>query len=124
MKKSCEKLSKTFNIHTQVLLICTFTYLQQEPFDVAEFIERLTWRTNNEIGTDHFDPDVLHETFVQTIKDLKILQEKQQKKCERLEEALKEEQKIYARNINKLQERHQVSTYHSHRKLFLESVAF
>ena len=81
----------------------------QEPFDLVGFVEKLTWRTNNEIGTDQFDPDVLHETFVQTIKDLKIVQEKQQRKCERLEESLKDEQKIHAKNINNLKDRHQVN---------------
>uniref|UniRef100_A0A6B2E7R4 Exocyst complex component 5 n=1 Tax=Phlebotomus kandelakii TaxID=1109342 RepID=A0A6B2E7R4_9DIPT len=83
--------------------------LEQEPFDVAEFIERLTWRTSNELGPEEFDADLLHETFVQTIKDLTILQERQQRKCEKLEEALKEEQKFHAINIDKLQEKHQIS---------------
>lgn len=81
----------------------------QEPFDLAEFIERLTWRTNNEIGSDQFDPDLLHETFTQTIKDLKILQERQQRKCERLEEVAKQEQLVFAKNIDLLQDRHQNS---------------
>lgn len=73
---------------------------------MAEFIERLTWRTNNEIGTEQFDPDILHQTFVQTIKDLRILQERQQRKCERLEESLKDEQKLHSKSIDKVQERH------------------
>ncbi|KAJ6630920.1 Exocyst complex component 5 [Pseudolycoriella hygida] len=83
--------------------------LEQEPFNVAEFIERLTWRTNNEIGLDNFDPVLLHDTFTQTIQDLKILQERQQRKCERLEEVLKNEQSLFAKNIDGLQGRHQVS---------------
>lgn len=37
--------------------------------------------------------ELLHETFSQTIKDLMVLQERQKKKCERLEANLKEEQK-------------------------------
>lgn len=76
---------------------------------MAEFIERHTWRTNNEIGSDQFDSEFLHDTFSQTIKDLKILQERQQRKCERLEEILHEEQTIHAKNIEKLQDRHQTS---------------
>lgn len=76
---------------------------------MAEFIERLTWRTNNEIGSDHFDPDILHETFTQTIKDLKILQERQQRKCERLEAEARDEQILFAKNIDALQSRHQLS---------------
>lgn len=87
----------------------------QDPFEVSEFIERLTWRTNNEIssgagaGIDDFNPLALHDTFIQTIKDLKILQEKQQAKCERMEESLKQEQSTHAKKISKLQERHQTS---------------
>ncbi|KAG4071151.1 hypothetical protein HA402_003283 [Bradysia odoriphaga] len=83
--------------------------LEQEPFDAAEFIERLTWRTNKEIGLDNFDPVLLHDTFTQTIQDLKILQERQQRKCERLEDVLKNEQSLFAKNIDGLQDRHQVS---------------
>lgn len=82
--------------------------LEQDPFDVEEFVERLTWRTNT-AESGGFDPDLLHETFVQTIKDLKILQERQQKKCEKLENHLKEEQKVHAKNIDSLQEKHQVN---------------
>lgn len=98
---------------------------EQEPFEVSEFIERLTWRTNNECGNSNdrktpadniiaaeikdFNPTSLHDTFIQTIQDLKILQEKQQAKCERLEETLKQEQETHAKNILKLQERHQLA---------------
>lgn len=46
---------------------------------------------------------------MQTIKDLKVLQERQQRKCERLEEILKEEQGAHAKYIEKLQDRHQTS---------------
>lgn len=86
----------------------------------------MTWRTNNECdntsgkqsqldgiiaaGIKDFNPTALHDTFVQTIKDLKILQERQQTKCERLEEALKQEQEAHAKNIVKLQERHQLAS--------------
>lgn len=70
----------------------------------------MTWRTNSEVGADQqFNPAVLHETFVQTIKDLKILQEKQQVKCERMEDSLKQEQVSHSKNIAKLQERHRIS---------------
>ncbi|XP_037954218.1 exocyst complex component 5-like, partial [Teleopsis dalmanni] len=87
---------------------------EQEPFEVTEFIERLTWRTNNEVnsgtgGGDEFNPDALRDTFIQTIKDLKILQDKQQTKCERLEDSLKQEQLAHTKQISKLQERHQTA---------------
>lgn len=51
----------------------------------------------------------MHDTFVQTIKDLKILQEKQRKKREALEETLREEQNAYAQSLHKLQERHELA---------------
>ncbi|XP_017143854.1 exocyst complex component 5 [Drosophila miranda] len=82
---------------------------EQEPFEVGEFIERLTWRTNNELQNSEFSPVALHDTFIQTIKDLKILQEKQQGKCERLEESLRQEKESHAKKISKLQERHQTA---------------
>ncbi|XP_037815141.1 exocyst complex component 5 [Lucilia sericata] len=97
---------------------------EQEPFEVSEFVERLTWRTNNECVNSKktasenilaaeikdFNPTALHDTFIQTIQDLKILQEKQQAKCERLEESLKKEQEEHAKNIVKLKERHQLAS--------------
>uniref|UniRef100_T1GN04 Exocyst complex component 5 n=1 Tax=Megaselia scalaris TaxID=36166 RepID=T1GN04_MEGSC len=76
---------------------------EQDPFDAHEFIEKLTWRTTNETEKN-FDADVIYETFVHTIKDLKILQEKQQKK-----DQIKDEQVSHARSIGKLQDRHQNS---------------
>lgn len=76
---------------------------------MAEFIERLTWRTNNEVGNDQFDSEFLHDTFSQTIKDLKVLQDRQQRKCGRLEEILHDEQSVHAKNIERLQGQHQTS---------------
>lgn len=76
---------------------------------MEEFIERLTWRTNNEVGSDQFDPELLYETFEQTIKDLKILQERQQRKCEKFEENLKDEQKIFGKKVDQLQDKHETS---------------
>jgi hypothetical protein len=89
--------------------------LEQDPFDVEEFIERLTWRTNNEMQMESLEeignPDFLQETFIQTIKDLKILQERQQRKCDKLEEQVKDELKILSKNIGSLQDRHQVKSH-------------
>lgn len=59
--------------------------------------------------SEQFDADLLHETFTQTIKDLKILQERQQRKCDRIEESLRDEQQAYAKNLHALQDRHQIS---------------
>lgn len=83
--------------------------LEQEPFDPEEFVERLAWRTVNdtisENGKSVFDPLLIHETFLQAIKDLQVLQERQQKKCEKLECALKEEESRHALETLDLQER-------------------
>lgn len=81
---------------------------------MAEFIERLTWRTNSAVESEQFDADLLHETFTQTIKDLKILQERQKRKCERIEDVLREEQSIHGKKINQLQDRHQTSVDRFH----------
>lgn len=102
--------------------------LEQDPFQLADFIERLTWRTNNEACTttavvaantstsatagssavdQHFDADLLHETFTQTIRDLRQLQERQQRKCERLERLAADEQALLTARIEELQSRHQ-----------------
>uniref|UniRef100_A0A1B6FMR3 Exocyst complex component 5 n=1 Tax=Cuerna arida TaxID=1464854 RepID=A0A1B6FMR3_9HEMI len=82
--------------------------LEQEPFDPEEFVERLAWRTvdsNREEGNSTFDPVLMHETFSQAIKDLQLLLERQQKKCERLEQACHEEEANHWQDISKLQEK-------------------
>lgn len=83
--------------------------LEKKPYVVEDFVEKLFWRANSISSNDDFDPQILTETFHQTIKDLKILQERQQRKCEKLEVALKEEEKIHSRNIDEILERHQIS---------------
>lgn len=81
--------------------------LEKNPYIVEDFVEKLFWRANS--GNEIFEPQLLMETFTNTIKDLQVLQERQQRKCEKLEAALSEEQKIHARNIDKLLERHSIS---------------
>lgn len=84
--------------------------LEKKPYVVEDFVEKLFWRANSINSSDtSFDPQNLTETFNQTIKDLKILQERQQRKCEKLELALKEEEKVHAKNIDEILERHQIS---------------
>ncbi|KAK0181895.1 hypothetical protein PV327_000079 [Microctonus hyperodae] len=92
--------------------------LEQEPFDPEEFVERLAWRTVNDSvvngikGT--FDPASIHETFLHAIKDLQVLEERQQKKCEKLEAALKEEETHHAYEIIELQDKnkHAMDLFH------------
>lgn len=54
-------------------------------------------------GPGVFDPVSVHETFLHAIKDLQILEERQQKKCEKLELALKDEETRHAYEIIELQ---------------------
>ena len=42
--------------------------------------------TKSEDGNEEFDAQLLNDTFVQAIKDLSIMQEKQRKKCQLLEQ--------------------------------------
>lgn len=92
--------------------------LEQDPFDPEEFVERLAWRTLNDTikddGKTFFDPTIVHETFLQAIKDLQILQERQQKKCDKLETALKDEEAKHILEILELQERnkHSIDLFH------------
>lgn len=86
--------------------------LEQEPFDPEEFVERLAWRTvegNREDGSSTFDPILMHETFLQAIKDLKLLQERQQKKCEKLEAICREEEAAHWQDISQLQEKNKAT---------------
>lgn len=92
--------------------------LEQEPFDPEEFVERLAWRTVNDKTKDgskaFFNPVIVHETFLQAIKDLQILEERQQKKCDKLEAALKDEEARHTLEILDLQERnkHSIDLFH------------
>jgi hypothetical protein len=81
--------------------------LEQEPFDAEEFVERLAWRTIAETksdGDEDFNPTLLHDSFVQAIKDLTLLQERQKKKCERLEAAVREDEALFFQEIHNLLE--------------------
>lgn len=81
--------------------------LEKDPFVVEDFVEKLFWRTNG--SDEQINQELLKESFNQTINDLKILQERQQRKCEKLETILSDEQKIHAKNIDKILDRHSIS---------------
>lgn len=83
--------------------------LEKNPYVVEDFVEKLFWRTNSGGNNSDNNSELLIETFQNTIKDLKVLQERQQRKCEKLEAALSDEQKIHAKHIDKLLERHSIS---------------
>lgn len=82
--------------------------LEQEPFDAEEFVERLAWRTLAESKNDgdesEINPALLYESFVQAIKDLNLLHERQQKKCEKLEVAVREDEATFFQEIYNLLE--------------------
>ncbi|XP_071454035.1 exocyst complex component 5 [Hetaerina americana] len=84
--------------------------LEQEPFDPTEFVERMAWRT---VGAtredDNFDPVLLNETFIQAIKDLQVLQERQRKKCEKLEVICREEEVNHWKEVDRLQDRNKAA---------------
>ncbi|KAH1007040.1 hypothetical protein HUJ04_004322 [Dendroctonus ponderosae] len=87
--------------------------LEQEPFDAEEFVERLAWRTIAETKTEgdegDINPSLLHDSFVQAIKDLTLLQERQQKKCERLESVVREDEAMFFQEIYTLLEQNKQS---------------
>ncbi|XP_047002914.1 exocyst complex component 5 [Schistocerca americana] len=86
--------------------------LEQEPFDPEEFVERMAWRTvggSTEESSGNFDPILLHETFLQAIKDLQVLQERQRKRCERLEMMCREEEASHWQEMSRLQMQNKAS---------------
>lgn len=85
--------------------------LEQEPFDPIEFVERMAWRTVGATRDDgaNFDPVLLNETFIQAIKDLQVLQERQRKKCEKLEVICREEEANHWKEVDRLQERNKAA---------------
>ena len=83
----------------------------KDPFDVDEFIERLAWRTSggaSRVNPDDFDPWSLHAAFEKTIKDLKELNVKTQKKIDKLEAQCKDEEKNNWQKVTELQKSNQV----------------
>ncbi|XP_017785913.1 PREDICTED: exocyst complex component 5 isoform X2 [Nicrophorus vespilloides] len=88
--------------------------LEQDPFDAEEFVERLAWRTIAETkksGEDDFNPILLHDSFVQAIKDLTLLEERQQKRCERLEATVRDDETLFRREIHGLQENNKMAAH-------------
>ena len=75
--------------------------LEQSSFEPSEFVERLAWRATSNPGSssgvgvsmhgvstneDDFDAQTLHDTFLNAIQDLTLMQEKQRSKCQTLEQ--------------------------------------
>ena len=73
--------------------------LEQDSFEPNEFVERLAWRASSNSGGNssvgvgvgnvdehEFDAQILHDTLLHAIEDLRQMQDKQKKKCQLLEQ--------------------------------------
>ncbi|XP_028165314.1 exocyst complex component 5 [Ostrinia furnacalis] len=82
--------------------------LEHDPFDPDEFVERMVRRgmMESRLQDDQFDPEMIHDIFTQAIQDLKVLQERQERKCARLEQAVQEEEKLYGARLSEIMDQH------------------
>ncbi|CAB1330882.1 unnamed protein product [Coregonus sp. 'balchen'] len=93
----------------------TTAQLFEEPFDADEYIERLAWRTpggGSKGGAEAFDPKRLLEEFENHIEELKHLDEKIQRRVEKLEHQCHKEAKEFAHKVQDLQRSNQVAFQH------------
>lgn len=91
--------------------------LEQDPFDGHEFIERIAWRATADKfdNPDKFDAKLLHDAFLYGLQELRAVKDNSQKKCDRLEEICKEEEKRHWKNVRELKERFRqsINNFHS-----------
>ncbi|XP_048486258.1 exocyst complex component 5 [Plutella xylostella] len=81
--------------------------LEKDPFDPDEFVERMVRRSMEESGNQNeIQPEMIHDIFTQAIQDLKVLQERQERKCARLEQAVQEEEKLYGAKLSEIMDQH------------------
>uniref|UniRef100_A0A8C7YMB5 Exocyst complex component 5 n=1 Tax=Oryzias sinensis TaxID=183150 RepID=A0A8C7YMB5_9TELE len=95
--------------------MATTAQLFEEPFDADEYIERLAWRTpggGSKGGAEAFDPKRLLDEFKSHIEELKQLDEKIQRKVEKLEYQCHGEAKEFAHKVQDLQRSNQVAFQH------------
>uniref|UniRef100_A0A3Q3VJH7 Exocyst complex component 5 n=1 Tax=Mola mola TaxID=94237 RepID=A0A3Q3VJH7_MOLML len=95
--------------------MATTAQLFEEPFDADEYIERLAWRTpggGSKGGAEAFDPKKLLEEFESHIEELKQLDEKIQRRVEKLEHQCYREAKEFAHKVQDLQRSNQVAFQH------------
>uniref|UniRef100_A0AAQ4PDT7 Exocyst complex component 5 n=1 Tax=Gasterosteus aculeatus aculeatus TaxID=481459 RepID=A0AAQ4PDT7_GASAC len=91
--------------------MATTPQLFEEPFDADEYIERLAWRTpggGSKGGAEAFDPKRLLEEFESHIEELKQLDEKIQRRVEKLEHQCHREAKEFAHKVQDLQRSNQI----------------
>ncbi|CAO2590681.1 Exocyst complex component 5, partial [Lemmus lemmus] len=102
------------NLFCKVLLKHVYS-VNQEPFVADEYIERLVWRTpggGSRGGSEAFDPKRLLEEFVNHIQELQIMDERIQRKVEKLEQQCQKEAKEFAKKVQELQKSNQVAFQH------------
>lgn len=91
--------------------------LEQDPFDGHEFIERIAWRATADKfdNPDKFDAKLLHDAFLYGLQELRAIKDNSQKRCDRLEEICKEEEKRHSKNVRELKERFRqsINSFHS-----------
>uniref|UniRef100_A0A667XNX1 Exocyst complex component 5 n=1 Tax=Myripristis murdjan TaxID=586833 RepID=A0A667XNX1_9TELE len=91
--------------------MATTAKMFEEPFDADEYIERLAWRTpggGSKGGAEAFDPKRLLEEFENHIEELKQLDEKIQRRVEKLEHQCQREAKEFAHKVQDLQRSNQI----------------
>uniref|UniRef100_A0A674HBR3 Exocyst complex component 5 n=1 Tax=Taeniopygia guttata TaxID=59729 RepID=A0A674HBR3_TAEGU len=94
--------------------MATTAELFEEPFVADEYIERLAWRTpgGGSRGGEAFDPKRLLEEFVNHIQELQVMDERIQRKVEKLEQQCQKEAKEFAKKVQELQKSNQVAFQH------------
>ncbi|XP_023557429.1 exocyst complex component 5 [Octodon degus] len=95
--------------------MATTAELFEEPFVADEYIERLVWRTpggGSRGGPEAFDPKRLLEEFINHIQELQLMDERIQRKVEKLEQQCQKEAKEFAKKVQELQKSNQVAFQH------------
>jgi len=85
-----------------------FDESESNPFNVDDYIERLAWRTRAS-NDNNFDPQVLYDEFVAHIQELRLLDDRLQRKSVKLESELRKEGKKHAERIQELQRSQQTA---------------
>ncbi|GAB6031799.1 hypothetical protein CHUAL_010201 [Chamberlinius hualienensis] len=87
--------------------------LEQDPFDPEQFVERLAWQFTSTPGIKSedgdFDPLKLRDAFMQTMKDLKAINEVQRQKIDRIYSIVADEEKKHWQKVSELQERNKAA---------------
>uniref|UniRef100_A0A0N5B6B6 Exocyst complex component 5 n=1 Tax=Strongyloides papillosus TaxID=174720 RepID=A0A0N5B6B6_STREA len=76
--------------------------LEQDPFDVTDFVERLAWRING--NTDTIDVEKLKAKFEEEIGSLQLLSDQFQNKITILDSQLKTSRQIYQQSLHEANE--------------------